>query len=153
MIKRSTLRLPQRPQRDRTGEFASFKPQPRSPARMATVQDVYLPTSAPSLKTPDGKNQAIRDSARDEACQVRIPGACNFDRATTVWSHVPLLAGGRGMGLKAIDECGAYCCSACHDVVDGRRPLPSGASPTSVLLDWMTGHLRSLVRLKQKGIL
>lgn len=107
----------------------------------------------PEPKTPNRKSQSIRDSAKGEECTVRIVGACNHDSSTSVWSHLPSLDGGRGMGLKAIDECGAISCSACHDVVDGRRPLPPGASPTSVMLDWYRGHMRSLVILKQKGLL
>ncbi len=103
-------------------------------------------------KTPDRKSQAIRDAARDEECTVRIVGACNFDPATSVWSHMPSLDADRGMGMKAIDLAGAIACSGCHDVVDGRRPLPPGASATSVFVDWCRGHFRSLVRLRQKGL-
>lgn len=117
------------------------------------VPPAITESSGPLLKTPNRKNQAIRDSARDEECQVRIVGACNHDKATTVWSHFMFLAAGRGMGIKSIDEAGAYSCSGCHDVVDGRRRLPPGASTTSIMLDWYAGHMRSLVILKQKGLL
>lgn len=105
------------------------------------------------LKTPERKSQAIRDSARDEHCTVRIIGACNHRTDTTVLSHLPSLDGGRGMGMKAIDEASAYACAACHDVVDGRAPLPAGATADSVLLDWHRGHIRTLVIWKQKGLL
>jgi hypothetical protein len=107
----------------------------------------------PEPKTPDRKKQSIRDSARGEECTVRIVGACNRDPSTTVWSHLPSIDGGRGMGMKAIDEAGAYACSCCHDVVDGRKRPPHGSSPTTVELDWFRGHIRSLVILKQKGLL
>ena len=60
----------------------------------------------------------ITDSARGEQCQVRIPGVCNRDPATVVFAHL----NGGGMGMKHPDYEGAYCCSACHDVVDGRVP-------------------------------
>ena len=59
----------------------------------------------------------IRKSAKGEECQVRIPGVCNFNPETTIFAH----KGGAGMGLKSNDIHGAYCCSACHDVVDGRK--------------------------------
>jgi hypothetical protein len=103
-------------------------------------------------KTPDRVKQAIRDSARSEECTVRIVGACTHDPATTIWSHAPLGAAGKGGAIKALDLCGAYCCTACDAVVDGQRPLPPGASRASVLADWFMGHMRSLVRLRQKGL-
>ena len=56
------------------------------------------------------------------------------------------------MGLKAVDLLGCYSCAACHDVVDGRAPRPEGMPREQVLLDWFYGHLRSLVKLKQKGL-
>ena len=145
-------KLPSRPVRDRSAEFASHTPHSAASARMTTTLDCAA--HAPGVpKTPGRVSTAIRESARGEECSVRIVGACNFDPATSVWSHLPSIAGGRGMGMKAIDECGAVACSACHDVVDGRRPLPPGASATSVMLDWCFGHFRSLVLLKQKGLL
>ena len=84
---------------------------------------------------------------------MRLVGACNHDPATTVWSHLPGIDGDRGMGIKSLDLCGAYACATCHDVVDGRAPLPAGATRQSVMLDWHHGHMRSLVRLAQKGLL
>lgn len=129
------------------GTPASAYPRADAPARPIITARRVEP------KTPGRKSQSIRDSARGEECTVRIVGACNHDPATTVWSHIPSLDGGRGMGMKAIDEAGAYACAGCHDVVDGRRGLPPGASTTSIQLDWFRGHIRSLVRLKQKGLL
>jgi len=110
------------------------------------------PIKAAAQKIPDRKVQAIRDSARGEDCQVRIAGACTFDPATTIWSHAPLGAAGKGRGIKAIDLAGAYCCTACDAVIDGQRPLPAGLTRQQAELDWFHGHMRSLVRLKQKGL-
>jgi hypothetical protein len=104
------------------------------------------------LKTPDRVSQAIRESARGEECTVRIPGVCTFDPATTIWSHAPLGAAGKGRGIKALDLCGAYCCTACDAVLDGQAKLPAGLTRASVLIDWFYGHMRSLVRLRQKGL-
>ncbi len=58
----------------------------------------------------------ITKSARGEECQVRIPGYCNFDNDTTILAHV----NGGGMGMKNLDIEASYCCSTCHDVLDGR---------------------------------
>jgi len=63
------------------------------------------------------KSKKIRDSARNEECQVRIPGICNFNDETTVAAHI---GSGAGMGRKVSDLEIAYCCSSCHDVLDGR---------------------------------
>jgi len=62
------------------------------------------------------RSKAIRESARGEACTVRIPGHCNGDPSTTSFAHI----NGGGMGTKKSDLHGAYCCSDCHDAVDGR---------------------------------
>lgn len=126
---------------------------PRAPRPVISLPHRASPLRAVEPKTSDRKSQSIRDSARGEDCTVRIVGACNFDPATTVWSHAPMLAAGRGMGMKALDLNGCFACACCHDVVDGRRPLPPGASSTSVLIDWFNGHMRSLVRLRQKGLI
>ena len=55
-------------------------------------------------------------SARGQECQVRIPGVCNRDPETVVLAH----RNGAGIGRKHMSIHGAYCCSACHDAVDGR---------------------------------
>ncbi len=61
----------------------------------------------------------LRKEARGRECQVRIPGHCNHDPTTVVLAHINLPGVG-GMGMKAPDLLAAWCCSACHDVVDGR---------------------------------
>ena len=50
---------------------------------------------------------AITNSARGMACQVRMPGVCNFDPATTVWCHANGSAAGKGIGQKSHDLLGA----------------------------------------------
>jgi len=61
----------------------------------------------------------LRSYARGKPCQVRLPGICNGDPATTVLAH-PRLPGITGVGMKAPDELGAWACSACHDAIDRR---------------------------------
>lgn len=107
----------------------------------------------PKLAREDKVRQPIRDSARGEECTVRLLGVCNHNPETTVWSHCPLNIAGHGMGTKSLDVLGCYCCSACHDVADGRVPLPAWLTRAGVLLDWFKGHARSLVRLAEKGLL
>ena len=153
---RSTFKpkpLAREPRPDRREEFTSFEVV-RARSRMVTRLDL-VPVEKPAAKvlqkTPGRVQQSIRDSAKGEDCQVRIIGVCNGDPTTSVWSHWPGLDGGRGMGIKALDLAGAICCDACHSVIDGRAPLPPGATRESVEIDWHRGHLRSLVILKQKG--
>lgn len=47
---------------------------------------------------------------------VRLPGICNGDPETTVLAHL----NGGGMGMEHHDLMGAWCCSSCHDALDGR---------------------------------
>ena len=58
----------------------------------------------------------ITKSARGEECLVGIDYVCNHDPETVVFAH----RNGGGMGMKVPDLFGAYCCSACHDAIDGR---------------------------------
>ncbi len=66
------------------------------------------------------KSEKIRESAKGQECQVRIPGVCNFNPETTVLAHV---GKGSGMGQKCDDIHATYACSSCHDVMDGRTSL------------------------------
>lgn len=61
----------------------------------------------------------LRNLARGQTCQVRLPDICNHNPETTVLAHVRM-AGIAGMGMKAPDLIGAWACSACHDAIDRR---------------------------------
>ena len=89
----------------------------------------------------------IRNSARGESCTVRIPGVCNHNPETVVFAHV----NGAGMGVKASDLHGAYCCAACHDIADGRARLPEVTADT-VKLWFLQGVLRTQLKLIEKGL-
>jgi hypothetical protein len=152
------------------GRRSTFTPEARreetlarrqAPAQPVTVKplhrgvvggSVHAVQQPQRVKIEHKVRQSIRDSARGEDCTVRIPGACNHDPSTTVWSHYPLNDAGKGMGTKSFDLIGCYCCSGCHDVVDGRAPRPSDMTREQVLLAWFKGMVRSLVRLAQKGL-
>lgn len=62
-------------------------------------------------------SKKIRNSARGQECQVRMPGVCNRNNETVILAHV---GKGAGMGQKCDDIHATYACSACHDVIDGR---------------------------------
>lgn len=83
------------------------------------------------MKTKGPRMTPIRKAARGQDCTLRIPGVCNFDPDTTVLCHSNNLADGKGMGLKAPDTEACFGCSACHDVMDGRRLRP----------EWLTANM------------
>ena len=47
---------------------------------------------------------------------------------------------------------GAYGCTDCDAVYDGQRKPPSGVTREQLDADWAMGHFRSLVILKDKGL-
>ena len=96
---------------------------------------------------------AITKSARGQDCQVRIFGVCNGNPETVIWSHINLQAAGKGRGIKAVDIAGAYSCSSCHDVYEGRAKRPKGISKQDIEFDMAMAHYRSLVILVEKGII
>lgn len=64
------------------------------------------------------RSKKLTDSARDQACDLRIPGVCNGRRDTVVACHSNWQSEGKGVGLKAHDWATVHGCSACHDALD-----------------------------------
>lgn len=93
----------------------------------------------------------ITQSARGQACQVRLIGVCNGNRETVVLAHYRRLAGVAGMGIKPPDFLGAYACSACHDVIDGRVSVDM--DETEIALAHADGVMRTMVLLEKQGLL
>ena len=60
----------------------------------------------------------LRKYAKGQPCQVMLPNVCisGGENETTVLAHLPSF----GVATKSPDLLAAHCCSACHDVVDGR---------------------------------
>ena len=88
-----------------------------------------------------------RKAARGRDCQVRIPGVCNGNPETTVLAHL----GGAGMGRKHHDLHGAWCCSSCHDVLDGRAKC---SYPVDLIRLWhFEGVQRTQDALIDEGVL
>ena len=71
----------------------------------------------------------------------RIPGICNHNPETTVLAHL----NGGGMGMKQPDLLGAWCCSDCHDVIDGRNRRI--VYPSWDIKIW---HLEGIIRTQQE---
>ena len=91
----------------------------------------------------------LRDLARGQECQVRIPGICNFNPETTVLAHFRL-AGICGMGIKPFDLIGAWACSDCHFALDDGK---SGYSREALDLMHAEGCFRTIVALHKRGLL
>ncbi len=88
----------------------------------------------------------IRESARGEDCQIRIPNACNFNPETVVLCH----KGGAGIAIKSNDIHSAYGCSSCHAVVDGAK---SEFSQDEIKLMFYDGMVRTQLILIEKELI
>lgn len=121
--------------------------------RSAIIRKTPMKRGTSRMKSRGPKMTPIRKSARDEECTIRLPmGVCNYDTATTVLCHSNELADGKGMGLKAPDTEAAYGCSACHDIVDRRRPPPEGMTWELVMACFRAGIEQTQRILKRKGL-
>jgi len=86
-----------------------------------------------------------RKEAKGRECQVRIPSACNFNPETTVLAHL----NGGGMGMKRNDLHGAWCCSSCHDAVDGR--IKTDFNQDEIIIMHLQGVIRTQEMLIKEG--
>ena len=94
---------------------------------------------------------SLRKQAKYRGCTVRIPGVCNFNSASTVLAHIRLV-GVSGIGVKSPDLLGAWCCSSCHDEVDGRTHK-SGMTRDELRLAHYDGMARTIVQLEKEGLI
>jgi hypothetical protein len=132
----------------------------RRQARMVTPEDLagvaVAETAPPPRARPKVKplrSQAIKDSARGEVCTIRIPGCLGSLEGAVIASHHRGSAAGKGLATKSSDAAVAYGCTYCDAVYDGQRPRPPGWTQQDVELAWHEGHMRTLVRLREKGLL
>ncbi|HCI6144790.1 TPA: DUF1364 domain-containing protein [Klebsiella quasipneumoniae subsp. quasipneumoniae] len=93
----------------------------------------------------------LRKAARGRECTVRIPGYCNGNPETSVLAHYRL-AGTCGTGCKPDDTQGAIACSACHDLIDGRK-ITTDYTRDKLRLMHAEGVIRTLVIWKKEGLL
>ncbi len=89
-----------------------------------------------------------RKLAKGQPCLIRLPG-CNHNPETTVTAHYRL-AGYAGIGMKPDDyDWGAWACSACHDLVDGRTKTQM--SREIIRLAHAEGVLRTQAEIRKRG--
>lgn len=91
----------------------------------------------------------LRKLARNKPCMVRLPG-CDGGGDSTVLAHYRL-SGLCGMGIKPPDFIGAWCCSNCHAIVDGRMKPPAPYAKVDVRLAFAEGLIRTLYELDKMG--
>ena len=89
----------------------------------------------------------LRESARGQECQIRIPEICNHNPETVVLCHL----GGAGMGLKHEDYEAAYGCSNCHSVVDGRVNIHFDRE--CIKLWFLEACVRTRVIMRKNGLI
>lgn len=106
-----------------------------------------------AFKAQGPKMTPIRKAARGQDCTIQLHGVCNRDPDTSVLCHSNELADGKGMGLKAPDTAAAIGCSACHDVLDGRRPRPNWLTKDQVLAAFRAGIELTHRFLRTKGLI
>lgn len=108
------------------------------------------PANKKTLKSRGPKMTPIRKSAKGEPCTLRFP-CCSGDAATTVWCHSNHYADGKGAGLKARDEEGAYGCHTCHAFLDGGY---AGHMPRTLVDKYFDlARTESQAILKRKGLM
>ena len=93
----------------------------------------------------------ITESARGENCTVRLPNVCNGNPETTVLAHINGVRFGHGVGRKVADIHGAYCCSSCHDVIDGR--VRSNFDKDFLHASHLDAVIETQLKLIKKGLL
>jgi hypothetical protein len=87
--------------------------------------------------------------ARGMPCLVRLDG-CNGNPETVVAAHYRSVSLGSGIAHKGQDWLSAYACSACHDLLDGRRHDPT-LSHDAIRLGHLEGVVRTLMHLRSIG--
>jgi len=95
----------------------------------------------------------ITASARGESCTLNLSGVCNYDPDTVVWAHSNQGVHGKGLGLKAKDEYGAYACYPCHMTYDRQRNRPKDMPLSEVEEAFIMGMMKSRRILKDKGLI
>jgi len=90
----------------------------------------------------------LRKLAKGQECQVREHGVCNFNPETVVLAHLNM-SGISGRGIKSPDLLGAWCCSACHDYIDGRTNFDMHDSARK--LAFLEGMARTQYQLIKQG--
>lgn len=97
------------------------------------------------------RSQKIRQAARGQRCTVRLPGVCCYNDETTVLAHFSYASS--GMGTKPADVSAAFCCDACHSLIDGRIKRPHGLMLEDIEWCKARGMAETWQRLFELGVI
>jgi hypothetical protein len=96
--------------------------------------------------------------AKGKPCMIRIAGMyrlqCGSEETTSLCHFT--MAGYKAIGSRAAslpDLAGAWGCNVCHDLVDGRRPVPISVEGDQLQLWHAEGVMRTLDALVKEGVL
>jgi hypothetical protein len=132
--------------------FARKPPKPKAVIAKATGEPVKAKPRK-TMKASRPKATPIRQSARDETCDLHLLGVCRVEPGNVVWAHSNRSEHGKGAGLKAEDQYGCYACFWCHAVYDRQMQLPSGMDREHVESEFTRAMGESRAKLKKKGLL
>jgi hypothetical protein len=125
----------------------------RKPGAKGLARSTPLRRHTPLKASRRLKTTPIRQSARGETCTLRLPGVCRGGTQTVVWAHSNRSADGKGGGLKARDDAGAYACYWCHMVYDRQHHRPASMTLAFVETQFTRAMRESRRRLQAKGLL
>lgn len=96
------------------------------------------------------KQSKLTKAARGQECTIQLYPYCNGNTETTVLAHAP--SEDKGMSRKSPDWWGADCCSACHDIIDGRRTV-ADVSKDEIYTAHIRGVYRTIKRRIEQGLI
>lgn len=132
----------------------SSKPLKRSPFnRVGMLGIESFARVRKTLKKSRPKMTPIRKSAKDQNCTLRFKGICRNQTESTVWCHGNRSDLGKGIGLKARDECGCYGCSLCHAYLDGGWASDKSMTWDAVQLVFDRASAESQEILRNRGLI
>ena len=106
-----------------------------------------------NIQHPCSIMSRITMSARGEECTMNLPGVCNYNPDTVVFAHSNRSIDGKGMGLKAKDQNGAYLCFSCHSCYDRQSKRPANLSLEEVESRFSIAMKVTQYVLIQKGLI
>lgn len=100
---------------------------------------------------PKVRSDLLMQSARGQACSLRLPGICNHRNETVVLAHLPGI--GKSMASKVSDLHTAYACGACHTAIDTFGWERRGLTAAIVLDAMLRGHAETQARMVGMGLI
>lgn len=151
-LKRTAFARGERIETRDASKLKRISPMPSTGMLSVQSHQRTAPKRKAGMTTKGPRSTPIRRAARGQDCTLRL-AVCNFDPDTTVLCHSNFLADGKGMGLKAPDTAAAFGCSACHDVLDGRRPRPADLTRDGLEAAFRAAVSRTHEILRTMGLL